>query len=191
MKLISTGDMATHIQSLNSVSTVKNQLNSAMLDVSSGEKSNLREFVSGDFNPLASIDRALTLLATYDNSVAEAELMAAGAHSSMEHIAGHVSTMAPNILTAAYLGDATSIDSVATEARSRLDAVVSTLNTRIAGRALFSGVATNAQAITDADQIMLDVNDEIDRQAATTPAEILVVLNNSWFIHRTAGNFTK
>ncbi|WP_170162754.1 flagellin [Pacificibacter maritimus] len=137
------------------VSQTKQDLERYNYEVASGKKSDLRQATSADFAPLASIERSLRSLSAYENALTEAELFTSSLQTVLGTVSDQVSSISTDILTASSTSPDHSNIVVAKDARSKLDTVVATLNTRVGGRSLLAGTATGGAALVDA-QTMLD-----------------------------------
>ncbi|WP_417256188.1 flagellin [Celeribacter halophilus] len=184
MSVISFGDMATSIRNMRVTTQTKLDLEKYGSEVASGEKYDLSASVSGDFSPLASIERSLRTLQSYDLAIKEADLFATTVQSSLGSISEHVEELSSVLLTASTNGDATSVSVAGTDARTRFDAVVSTLNTRIGNRSLFSGAATGETALISADEMM---NDLVAAVAGSTSYSDVEAIVDDWFMSSSGG----
>ncbi|MBU2889781.1 flagellin [Celeribacter halophilus] len=184
MSVISFGDMAASIRNMRVTTQTKLDLEKYGSEVASGEKYDLSASVSGDFSPLASIERSLRTLQSYDLAIKEADLFATTVQSSLGSISEHVEELSSVLLSASTNGDATSVSVAGTDARTRFDAVVSTLNTRIGNRSLFSGAATGETALISADEIM---NDLVSAIAGSTSYSDVETIVDDWFMSSSGG----
>lgn len=184
MSVISFGDMAASIRNMRVTTQTKLDLEKYGSEVASGEKYDLSTSVSGDFSPLASIERSLRTLQSYDLAIKEADLFATTVQSSLGSISEHVEELSSVLLTASTNGDATSVPVAGTDARTRFDAVVSTLNTRIGNRSLFSGAATGETALISADEMM---NDLVAAVAGSTSSSDVETIVDDWFMSPSGG----
>jgi len=184
MSVISFGDMAASIRNMRVTTQTKLDLEKYGSEVASGEKYDLSASVSGDFSPLASIERSLRTLQSYDLAIKEADLFATTVQSSLGSISEHVEELSSVLLTASTNGDATSVSVAGTDARTRFDAVVSTLNTRIGNRSLFSGAATGETALISADEMM---NDLVAAVAGSTSYSDVEAIVDDWFMSSSGG----
>lgn len=184
MSVISFGDMAASIRNMRVTTQTKLDLEKYGSEVASGEKYDLSASVSGDFSPLASIERSLRTLQSYDLAIKEADLFATTVQSSLGSISEHVEELSSVLLTASTNGDATSVSVAGTDARTRFDAVVSTLNTRIGNRSLFSGAATGETALISADEIMNDLVAAVAGSSSFSDVEAIV---DDWFMSSSGG----
>lgn len=184
MSVISFGDMAASIRNMRVTTQTKLGLEKYGSEVASGEKYDLSDSVSGDFSPLASIERSLRTLQSYDLAIKEADLFATTLQSSLGSISEHVEELSSVLLTASTNGDATSVSVAGTDARTRFDAVVSTLNTRIGNRSLFSGAATGETALISADEMMNDLVAAVAGSSSFSDVEAIV---DDWFMSSSGG----
>ncbi|PZX06059.1 flagellin [Celeribacter halophilus] len=184
MSVISFGDMAASIRNMRVTTQTKLDLEKYGSEVASGEKYDLSTSVSGDFSPLASIERSLRTLQSYDLAIKEADLFATTVQSSLGSISEHVEELSSVLLTASTNGDATSVSVAGTDARTRFDAVVSTLNTRIGNRSLFSGAATGETALISADEMMNDLAAAVAGSTSSSDVETIV---DDWFMSPSGG----
>ncbi|PTQ69654.1 flagellin [Celeribacter persicus] len=184
MSAISFGDMASSLRNMRMTAQVKQDLDRYNYEVASGEKYDLAKAVSGNFTPLASIERALRTLSSYDTAIQEAGLFTTAMQTSFESVSTHVEELSSTLLTASTNADATSISVTATDARTRFDAVVSTLNTRIGDRSLLSGTATGKTSLISADDMMAELMAAVS--GATTVEDVETIVED-WFMSSGGG----
>ncbi|TNE64135.1 MAG: hypothetical protein EP336_15655 [Rhodobacteraceae bacterium] len=184
MSAISFGDMAASLRNMRMTAQVKQDLDRYNYEVASGEKYDLAEAVSGDFAPLASIERALRTLSSYDTAIQEASLFATAMQTSFESVSTHVEELSSTLMTASTNADTTSVSVAASDARTRFDAVVSTLNTRIGDRSLLSGTATGKTSLISADDMMADLLTAVS--GATTVEDVGIIVDD-WFMSAGGG----
>ncbi|AVW92580.1 flagellin [Celeribacter baekdonensis] len=179
MTAISYGDMGASLRNMRLITQVKQDLDKYSYEVSSGQKQDLAAAVSGDFTPLASIERSLRTLESYDVAIQEANLFATSMQTTFGAISSHVADLSSTLLTSSTNGDATSISVAAQDARTRFDAVISGLNTRIGDRSLFSGTATSKTALIPAEDMLTELQTAV--AGATTAADVETIVDD-WFM---------
>ncbi|NVK45727.1 MAG: hypothetical protein HWE33_05420 [Rhodobacteraceae bacterium] len=179
MSTISFGDRAATLRNMRFTTQTKQDLDRYNYEVASGKKQDLSGAVSGDFSPLASIERSLRTLGSYDIAIQEADLFATALQSSFGSISSHVEDLSSSLLTASTNADATSVTVAAKDARTRFDAVVSTLNARIGDRSLLSGAATGQTALMTADDMMSELVTAVS--GALTAADVETIVDD-WFM---------
>lgn len=185
MSAIFFGDMASTLRTMQITAQTRQDLEKYTYEVASGEKQDLSESISGDFSPLASIERSLRTLESYDIAISEANLFATSLQASLETVTEHVDDLSSTLLTASTNGDDTSVSVTATDARTRFDAVVSTLNARVGDRSLLSGAATGTTALISSDEMMAELMTAVS--GATTAADVETIVDD-WFMS-TGGGF--
>lgn len=184
MSSIFFGDMASATRNMRLTTQVKQDLDKYTYEAASGQKQELAEALSGDFSPLASIERSLRTLESYDVAIQEANLFATSMQTSLDTVAGHVEELSTSLLTASTNGDATSVSVAATDARTRFDGVVSILNTRVGDRSLFSGTATGTTSLISSEDMLADLSTAV--AGATTVSDVETIVDD-WFMSAGGG----
>ena len=175
---INFGDLASFVKSSRLTTQIKTDLERLTHEVASGKKSDITKAVSGDFGPLSSIERSLRTLDSYARSLAETSVFMTGVQTSLGAVSDHVSSVVPSFLTAASMGDATTLDVSAQDARARFESVVSALNTHVGGRALFSGSATHQTPLATSTEMLDSIRVDI---AGLTDVNDIIAAVDGWF----------
>lgn len=178
MNSLSIGDLAQSLVNRQHNYRIKSDLQRLAQELASGRKADLATAVTGDYSPVVAIERSLRSNLAYSTATKEADLFVSSMQTSLEMVQETSSGLGPAFLTASSSGHLTLIQTTATDARLKFDAVISSLNTRIANRAAFSGVATNASALADADVILASI--QIAVAAETTAAGVVAAVDD-WF----------
>ena len=157
---------------------VRQDLATATQELSTGRSADLGRAISGNFGPLASIDRQLSAMAGYETNTKEATLFLNVAQDSLERIKGategyslRLSSIRPNEIVSTG-------NVLAIEAAAAFDLTVSTLNGRVAGRSLFAGTATDRAAVADAQGILDQIGTAVT--GLTTAADVANAID-VWF----------
>ena len=178
MNSISYGDLASSLKNMRITSQVKQDLERYNYEVASGKKSDIRDAVSGDFTPLASLERSIKSLGAYETSLNEADLFASSLQSVLSTVSDQVSDLSIDLLTASDSAQPATIAIASRDARTKFDTVVSVLNTRVGGRALMSGAATGSTALASS----ADMLNEIKSLVATeVDAAGVISVVDDWF----------
>lgn len=178
MSSISYGDLASSLTNMRRTTQVKLDLERYNYEVSSGQKSDLRTAVSGDFTPLASLERSLRSLGAYETSIGEAELFASSLQSVLGTVSDHISSLSTDLFTVSEGAQPVTISIAANDARGKLDSVISVLNTRVGGRSLLSGAATGTTALASADDMMAQIGAIVATQVS---AGGIIAAVDDWF----------
>ena len=147
-------------------------------EVTTGLVGDTARAVSGDLVPLAGIETSLTRLQAFRSATTEAGLFASGMQEALgvlDRLSGDLST---SLVTASNSGHAAMIAAVGADAAERFDSAISTLNTRLGDRSLFSGMATSQPALVSAETIMQALDSVV---AGTTTAETAAAAVSAWF----------
>lgn len=155
---MSIGDLARGFQTSLQTTRVKGDLQRLTQELSSGRRSDLSTTVSRDYLPLAGIERSLSAISAYETAAAEATAYASTMQAALAKIADHRDQLGPALLTAGNSLNKMMIDTAASDAMTRLDAVVDAINIRVADRTAFAGTAINRPALVDARTIINDLN---------------------------------
>lgn len=178
MTLLSLGDLSTAFRAQLHQARVKTDLSRLAEELASGRTTDLRATTGGDLGRYAGLDTALTHLAAFDTAAAEARTFAEAQQRSLGTVQDVTSDLAPALLLAGTTRDAAMVQSVAVDARARFETAVSALNTKVADRALFAGTAIGGTALTDASDILADL--QAAAAAETTAAGVEAVVD-AWF----------
>lgn len=178
MSMLSVGDMALSFQMRKQNALLKQEMGQRTQEVVTGIAADLGKHVSGDFMPLAAIDRSLATLDAYDTTAAEAALFAETAQAALGVVHDVASDVAPLLISTVTNASQTSQMTVAKDSRQKLEASISALNVQVAGRSAFAGIATDAQPLASADTILSELLTAT--AATTTPADFIAAVD-AWF----------
>jgi len=154
MPIQNVGDMAQHFQSLRQTGRIKSDLTILSQELSTQQKHDLTQSLGGDVRQLASLDREITMLETYQRSATETGQRLAFTQASLglaDQARGQLMDLTlpvsaedndATILAAADAGEATFGD------------LVSIFNKRFGDRALFSGASVDQPALASADDML-------------------------------------
>jgi flagellar hook-associated protein 3 FlgL len=129
----------------------------------------------------------MTTLNAHDAAAAEAAQFARATQAALGTMQEAGAELGAALVMAGTGGAAAQVDAAATDARARLGSVVSALNARDAGRALFAGTATDGAAVAGADDLLAQLAADIGPQAS---AADLAAAVNDWFDAPGGGFYT-
>ncbi len=130
----------------------------AATEVTTGRPTDIARALRGDVAPLLAIDASLTRLA--------------GGLSDL------ATGITPTLISSRDFRSPPQVLSVAAEARGRLESAVGLVNTQAAGRAVFSGVATDTPPLGSAEDLLSAL--ETAATGATTAGQVAAAVAN-WF----------
>jgi len=178
MNYLSIGDLAKTFENRRQNVTLKTELQRLTQELASGRKESAATAVSGDFSPITSIRRSQTALLAYSTATAEAGLFAETMQNALQLVQTTSGDLAPSLLSASSTADPKMIDITSADAKVKFDTVISAFNVQVADRSTFSGAATDAPSLADA-QTILDAL-QVAIAAETTAAGVESVVND-WF----------
>lgn len=147
-------------------------------ELSTGQVSDVRQVLAGNYSYLTDIERKMDLLQGYSVATTEATHFS----TAMQTVIGGISDMTQDLANGLITAGITSLGpagtELAVEAHNALDAMIGRLNTEVAGRFLFSGAATDQAPLANTETLLDAVRLAIS--AATTPADMLTAAS-VWF----------
>ncbi|MBK5934061.1 flagellar hook-associated protein 3 FlgL [Rhodovulum imhoffii] len=177
MTIRNMGDMAQSFQLRRSSADLRSRLTDLAKEMISTRKSDIGREISGQFEPLADVERGLGLMSSYSTSLASAATLLEAQQAGLSSIRSEIDAIGDSLINARTL-DISSLRRIGEEATHRFSGVVSTLNTRIAGQSVFAGRATASPALAPAAEILSAIRDEI---AAETTAAGAITRIEAWF----------
>ncbi len=178
MPNLSVGDMAqTMILSRHSL-TLKNNLQTLSTEVTTGIAVDKTGAVSGNYAPLAGIEASLTQLQAYRAVTAETMIVTNVMQTALNAMSDQAKTLGAALFAAATSNSPTRIDTLGVDAGQRLQSVMSSLNTRLGERNLFSGIATDRAAVADTETMMTALDTAVAGALSAADVETAV---NAWF----------
>lgn len=178
MSMLSVGDMALSFQMRKQNAELKQQLIERNKEVITGQAYDLGKRVTGDFMSLAAVDRSLAMLDAYDTAATEAELYATTAQAALGVVTDGAQEIAPLLLSSVTNSSYSSQEAVAKDARQKLEASISALNTQVAGRYAFSGVTTDVAPLIDAETLIAELS---TATVGATDSASFVAAVDAWF----------
>lgn len=178
MNSVSIGDMAQSFHLRRQNAELKTEMMRLTSELSSGKVQDVMKHLGGDLNYLTDIERSLQMNSVFTRSAHEAAGFSAAMQSSLSYLQQSISDMSSDILG---LGDGSNTYTdthLALKGQAVVEGLVSTLNTSVAGRALFSGSATDRTTLASADIILNDLRAALTGQV--TVADIETAMND-WF----------
>lgn len=178
MSLNSIGDLAQNLMLRSQGTRIRMQIDTLTHELSSGQVADVTGRLRGDFSHLADMDRSLKRLHALSIAAAETGLLADATQASLETVNTAATDLSDSLLSVSMSNQAVSHTQAAVKARSALDTMVSALNTSLAGRSLFAGIAEDQSPLQSADTLLSELRTAISGQS--TPSDILQAAQD-WF----------
>lgn len=184
MNLLSTGDLARSIQMRRFVADTKADIDRQSAEVATGLTADPGKRLAGDYTPLAGIDRSLAMLDSYKVATDEAATFATALQAVLERVQTLGEDTGNALMTAASSGQDSRLAALSAQSRQAFDTAVSALNTRVAGRALLAGTATDGAATISAGTMLDELR---DLTTGMTAAADIATAVQDWFDGTTTG----
>ncbi|WP_137702590.1 flagellin [Marimonas lutisalis] len=178
MTVNSIGDMAHSIVLRRQNTRLASELSRLSQELASGAASDMSKHLRGNYSYLGALEHGLSVLDGYQAAAREAKTITSVMQSSLGRISKSMSTLAPELLSVGKNGLPQAMRATGGKARGELDAMVSALNTTVAGRTLFAGALTDGRAIADAATMLGDLRTALAGE--TTLAGILSAVEGSF-----------
>lgn len=139
MSFNSIGDLAQSIAWRRQSSALQTRMSQLTQELTTGQSADITRHLQGGFHHLADIENQLTLNASYKGAASEAGIFTATMQGALDHVHTQLTDLSGAALLAANTTGGGLIEATAEQAQLALGAIVSALNTDVAGRPLFSG----------------------------------------------------
>ncbi len=178
MNLTAIGDLARGMTLRSRATEIKTQIENLSYEMSSGKVQNMSHRLGGDYSHLLDLENKLTRLDAYKVATAEAGLFADAMQKSLTMFSNSVGEMSNALLAFGSASHTVTHEQASVQARNELDTMISALNTRIGGRSLFSGTATDTSPLPSAETLLAALRTEVAGQV--TASDIMLAAEN-WF----------
>lgn len=177
MTRISVGDASLTNILARQGAELRGQVQRASQEVATGRHSDIGAALRGDFSPLLAIDASLARLSAYKSNTTDAAFQTAaqqGAISGLSDLASGISTT----LLGARNSTPVQIATLAADAKGRLASAIGLVNTQAAGRAVFSGAATDTVPLGPVEDLLTAL--QTAATGATTAGQVTAAVT-TWF----------
>ncbi|MEO1139056.1 MAG: flagellin [Pseudomonadota bacterium] len=171
MNELSIGDLAHTFMLRRQSAQLKQDLTRLSTELASGRTTDTSKHLGGRFAALAEFERDLTLLTRYSSTADEVKTQSSAMQAALGTVQSQVGDLAEVLTLGSAAGTSTDRATVAQEARASLGSIISAVNTRVAGRALFSGTEVSTPPLADAETLLTDLRAAVS--GATTAADVL------------------
>ena len=183
----SVSDLARSYQLRLSQTSLKTKLDTLSQESTSGVKADIASALQGDLGRISQIESRLTMLKTYGNNLSEAQSLFSGMQDAATAIQALASKTGPVLVSDALTSSDPTLQVHLRKAPDELRAVLSALNTTVAGRSAFSGSRTDQAAVVGYDDLIAQLTAAVG--GATTAAAITTAINGYFDSPAGAGGF--
>ena len=153
-------------------------LRNRVLELSSGEVSDVSSHLAGSFTNISGIERSLELNVSFSRVLNSASTFLNGQMQSFEKARGYTADLGVELVKASASEDAVQLSAVLSDAAQKFDSIVSSLNVQIGGRSLFAGNATQSASFKKSSDIVSALTAAL--ATATTSNDVLAIAD-TWF----------
>lgn len=178
MTRISVGDASLSNILARQGAELRSQVQRAAAEVATGRPTDIAGTLRGDVSPFLAIDASLGRLAAYKTTTVDAAFHAAAQQSALNGLSSLAAGITTTLLGSRDFPTQAQVNAVAADARGRLASAMGLLNTQVSGRAVFSGVATDAVPLGSSDDMLAAL--ETAALGATTSGQVAGAVV-SWF----------
>ena len=178
-------DLAASQQSLLRNANVKTALFLTGQKLATNEKTVSEIASEGNVGRVFAMDHSLEMVDRYTQTINAGRVRLDTLQTVLGNVRDIAATVNLGVLSTVNSGDMNASMIEARGAIPALEAVVSMLNTNVAGQSLFSGAATDRAALVDASQIQND----IDTIVAAAPDATTALANIDFYFFNAAGGF--
>ena len=178
MNGLSLGDLANSFMLQQRGSALKIEMARLTQELTSGQVSDVKNVVAGNYSYLTDIETGLLALKGHKIATTEASQFAGAMQSVLGKVQDDAMGFATDLITVSSGG----LDSVSVQAGNEalevLKSTIGALNTNIAGRSLFAGAATDTAPLASADDIMGELRTILTGVSGVAPKMAVI---QGWF----------
>lgn len=178
MNRISLGDASLTNILARQGAALRTQVQDASIEVSTGRPTDLARSLRGDVSPVLAIDATLARLSAFKTTATDAAHHASAQQAVLAGLSSLANGITTTLLGALNVPTPVQVDAAAADARGRLESAVGLLNSQSAGRAVFSGTATDTAPLGSAGAMLAAL--ETAAIGATTSGQVAAAVAG-WF----------
>ncbi|MGP6088707.1 flagellin [Antarctobacter jejuensis] len=167
----SIGDMARALVLRSNQVSLRKEMDQLAVEVSTGFVRDPAQHLNGDLTGLLAIDRALSQLDTYRVNTTEATFLSGSMQTALDEIQGRSETLSHSLIAAELTPNSALLSTMADDAENALDQIMNGLNRSVAGRFLFSGTATDREAVQSSTALLADAQTALAGQTTLAGVE--------------------
>lgn len=175
---ISFGDLAQAYTTKSRIGGLKSDSIRLANELASGKKTDIAASLSGDTSGLAALERSRQMLDGFISAAGGAAVKAQTQQAALSSISAELEGLSEAFSTLSQDSDGTQGQRVADRAKTAFASAFSTLNTKVAGQAIFAGMALNGPALAPPETV-LDALETLVSGAQT--AEDISARVTAWF----------
>lgn len=178
MPVTSVGDMTSQFTAMRNGGAIKTELSRLGQQLSTGRVEDVTAHLNGQTTRFSGINHSMTRLDGYLQTSSETSQMLSGMQSVLQRVDLLRSESSQQMLLITPASQPTQVDETARAARGSFDAMISTLNTRLADRALMGGIHVEGPPLASANDMLANLQAFVG--GALTPTGIIAAVE-FWF----------
>lgn len=157
MALTSIGDLTQHFLGRAHNVSLRTRMTSLTKELTTGQVADQVKHLSGDTARLATLDRGLSMASAYGNAAKELGHSLGSMQIVLDRFDSGRDLLMTQLLTVGSGSAPSQMDAAADAASAGFIDAVNTLNTQIAGKAMFAGTADGSAALADPQAMLADI----------------------------------
>ena len=178
MNLTAIGDLARGMTLRTRATEIKTQIETLSYEMSTGKVQDTSGHLGGDYSHLLDLDRSLARLDAFKIATTEAGLFTDVMQQSLNTFDTSLAEVSATLLAFGTANQTVTHEQVSVQARNELDTMMSALNTRVAGRSLYAGNATDVSPLASAETLLAALETKLS--GLTTMTDIRTAAED-WF----------
>ncbi|KAA0916146.1 hypothetical protein FLO80_10490 [Aquicoccus porphyridii] len=178
MPNLSLGDMAQSVMLRRQNTQLSSELNQLAEELATGQTADPSRHLKGNFSYLSALERDRTMLESYGMAAAEAQTFTGAMQSVLNKVQETSGDLAADLLATGNEGLPEVVRAVSGKAGDAFGALVTMLNTSVAGQTLFAGARTDSAALAGADDMLAAIRGVVSGE--TGLSDILAAIDD-WF----------
>lgn len=172
MSNISLGDLSQSFLFQRRGVALRAELSQLADELATGQIGDVRTAMNGNYSYLSDLEHGMRIASAFEVSAAEATQFTEGVQNALERFQTANSNLADSLLRIVDV-PASPVASQASEtAKGQLELMFSALNSDIAGRNLFSGAATDVNALSDLDDFLAGLTSAVSGATSAADARL-------------------
>ncbi len=178
MSATSIGDLAQSFMLRHRNTALKQDMMRLTEELSTGKVADIRSVLAGNYSYLTDLERKMTALQGYQVATSEATVFGQTVQLALGRYQETGEKLANSLIASSGSAVGSQATDTATEARTTVAILISTLNTKAAGRSIFGGTATDRPATASADALLTALKSAL--AGAATPNDMRQAAED-WF----------
>jgi flagellar hook-associated protein 3 FlgL len=168
------GDMARSLVLRANQVRLREEMDQLAVEVATGFVRDSAQHLKGDLTGLLSIDRSLSQLNTYRVNTTEATFLSGSMQTALDEIQSRSELLSQSLIAAELTPNSALLQTMSDDAENALNQVMNGLNRSVAGRFLFSGTATDREAVQSSGDLLNDVRSALVGQTDMAGVETVL-----------------